>query len=234
MSVSITIAIDGHSSTGKSTLAKRLASSLSYLYVDTGAMYRCATLCALNAQLLTDLNHLDSDAIAEAVRNCEIGFVRGENGSNRATLNGVDVEDEIRTMGVSSKVSYVSAIPAVRANLVEQQQKMGQAGGVVMDGRDIGTVVFPNAELKIFMTARSEVRAQRRYEELLAKGEEVSFAEVAENLQERDVIDSNREVGPLVAADDARLLDNSDITLDEQFKIALSWAQIEIEKRGEE
>lgn len=233
MSAPITIAIDGHSSTGKSTLAKRLAATLSYLYVDTGAMYRCAALCALKANLLSDLNQLDTEAIANAVANCEIAFIRGEGGTNRATLNGIDVEDEIRTMRISSKVSYVSAIPAVRINLVEQQQKMGQAGGVVMDGRDIGTVVFPNAELKIFMTARPEVRAQRRYEELLAKGEDVSFNEVAENLRERDVIDSNREVGPLVAADDARLLDNSDITVEEQFNTALSWAKIEIEKKGE-
>lgn len=228
----ITIALDGHSSTGKSTLAKRIAASLGYLYVDTGAMYRCAALCAMREGLLDDLNTLDAVAIAYAVSNCTIGFERDAEGRNCATLDGENVEDIIRTMEVSSKVSYVSAIVDVRRSLVAQQQAMGAGGGVVMDGRDIGTVVFPNAELKIFMTARPEVRAQRRYEELIAKGEDVTLAEVSENLSERDMIDSNRSEGPLVAADDARILDNSDIDREEQFQLAMEWARKEIERKA--
>lgn len=225
---SITIALDGHSSTGKSTLAKQLAMALEYTYVDSGAMYRCATLCAMRAGLLENVDHLNISAISKVVEDCTIGFERAD-GKSRAILNGEDVEDEIRSMSVSTKVSYVSAISAVRKNLVQQQQAMGRNGGVVMDGRDIGTVVFPNAELKVFMTASPEVRAKRRYDELIAKGDKVDLDEVAKNLKERDEIDSNRQDSPLKPASDAVILDNSNLTPSEQFAIVMEWAKEKIE-----
>lgn len=230
--MSITISVDGYSSTGKSTMAKQLASALNYVYVDSGAMYRAVTLLALQNGLISREGVVQEAPLVELAEKASITF-KVEEGKNTTYLNGIRVEDEIRTMNVSSRVSRVSAISAIRSILVAQQQEMGKQGGVVMDGRDIGTVVFPHAELKIFMTASPEVRARRRYEELRAKGQEVSMREIAENLRERDMIDSSRSDSPLVQADDARLIDNSNLTPEEQFELALSWAKDEIEKKGE-
>lgn len=230
--MSITISVDGYSSTGKSTMAKQLASALNYVYVDSGAMYRAVTLLALQNGLISREGVVQEAPLVELAEKASITF-KVEEGKNTTYLNGIRVEDEIRTMNVSSRVSRVSAISAIRSILVAQQQEMGKQGGVVMDGRDIGTVVFPHAELKIFMTASPEVRARRRYEELRAKGQEVSMGEIAENLRERDMIDSSRSDSPLVQADDARLIDNSNLTPEEQFELALSWAKDEIEKKGE-
>ena len=203
----IIIAIDGYSSCGKSTLAKALAKSLHYAYVDTGAMYRAVTLYFLDNNV--DIN--DHPEIEEALKHIEIHFERTKTG-NHTFLNGVDVENEIRTMRISEMVSPVSTISEVRRFLVAQQKKMGQRKGIVMDGRDIGTVVFPNAELKIFLTADSEIRTQRRYAELMAKGQPTEFRSVKRNLMERDMIDSNRADSPLRQADDAILIDNSNLT----------------------
>ena len=203
----IIIAIDSYSSCGKSTLAKALAKSLHYAYVDTGAMYRAVTLFFLDNNV--DIN--DHQEIEEALKHIEIHFERTKTG-NHTFLNGVDVENEIRTMRISEMVSPVSTISEVRRFLVAQQKKMGQRKGIVMDGRDIGTVVFPNAELKIFLTADSEIRTQRRYAELMAKGQPTEFRSVKRNLMERDMIDSNRADSPLRQADDAILIDNSNLT----------------------
>jgi len=212
----ITIAIDGHSSCGKSTMAKDLAKSLGYIYVDTGAMYRAVTLYALRAGLITD-DAIDQEGLSAQMDNIKISFQLNEETLRPDTyLNGERVEDEIRGMEVSNNVSRISAIPFVREALVAQQQRMGSDKGVVMDGRDIGTVVFPDAELKIFVTARAEVRAERRYKELLSKGTPADFEEVLANVKERDYLDSHREVGPLVKADDAIELDNSEMTIPEQ------------------
>ena len=212
----ITIAIDGHSSCGKSTMAKDLAKSLGYIYVDTGAMYRAVTLYALRAGLITD-DAIDQEGLSAQMDNIKISFQLNEETLRPDTyLNGERVEDEIRGMEVSTNVSRISAIPFVREALVAQQQRMGSDKGVVMDGRDIGTVVFPDAELKIFVTARAEVRAERRYKELLSKGTPADFEEVLANVKERDYLDSHREVGPLVKADDAIELDNSEMTIPEQ------------------
>lgn len=212
----ITIAIDGHSSCGKSTMAKDLAKSLGYIYVDTGAMYRAVTLYALRAGLITD-DAIDQEGLSAQMDNIKISFQLNEETLRPDTyLNGERVEDEIRGMEVSNNVSRISARPFVREALVAQQQRMGSDKGVVMDGRDIGTVVFPDAELKIFVTARAEVRAERRYKELLSKGTQADFEEVLANVKERDYLDSHREVGPLVKADDAIELDNSEMTIPEQ------------------
>ncbi len=208
----ITIAIDGHSSCGKSTLAKDLAKELDYIYVDSGAMYRAVTLFFIQNNI--DLK--DQDAIMKALALIEIKFVQSPDGRH-TLLNGVDVEQEIRTMEVSRLVSPVAAISSVRKKLVEQQQAMGIEKGMVMDGRDIGTVVFPDAELKIFLTADNEVRAQRRFEELKAKGQDISLEEVAKNLLERDHIDSNRADSPLMKAERAVVIDNSYLSRTEQF-----------------
>lgn len=219
----ITIAIDGHSSTGKSTLAKELAKRLHYIYVDSGAMYRCVALFALNNDFFSP--KVEPQKVVNSLTNIDISFVYdAKNKQNRAYLNGVDVEDEIRTMRVSNAVSKIAAIPEVRRHLVKIQQQLGKNKGVVMDGRDIGTVVFPDAELKIFMTASAEVRAKRRFDELQKKGQEVSLEAVLENLKQRDTDDSNRTDGPLAVADDAKMLDNSNLGREEQFEIALSWA----------
>lgn len=212
----IIIAIDGHSSCGKSTMAKALARELGYIYVDTGAMYRACTLFAIRNGLFNG-NTLDADRLASLLPTIEVGFQLCEaTGLPHVTLNGEDVEEAVRTMEVSTKVSPVAALPAVRTAMTTQQQRMGEAKGIVMDGRDIGTVVFPQAELKVFVTARPEVRAQRRFDELQAKGQAVSFEEILHNVQERDRIDSTRAVAPLRPAEDALILDNSDLTREAQ------------------
>ena len=221
----ITIAIDGHSSCGKSTMAKDLAREVGYVYVDTGAMYRCVTLYALRHQLFTADGAVLEEQLREAMPQIDIDQ-RLIDGKTTTFLNGENVEREIRNLEVSNHVSPIAAIPFVRTALVAQQQKMGREGGIVMDGRDIGTTVFPNAELKIFVTASAEVRAQRRYDELQQKGMPADYADILKNVQERDYIDSHREVSPLRQADDALLLDNSHMTIDEQNK----WLMEQFEK----
>ena len=212
----ITIAIDGHSSCGKSTMAKDLARTVGYVYVDTGAMYRCVTLYALRHGLFTD-DGINEEALRQQMDNIRISFrLNSETGRPDTYLNGELVENDIRTMEVSSHVSPIAALGFVREAMVAQQQQMGKDKGVVMDGRDIGTVVFPDAELKIFVTASAEVRAQRRYDELKGKGMEADYDDILKNVQERDYIDSHREVSPLRQADDAILLDNSHMTISEQ------------------
>jgi cytidylate kinase len=225
----ITIAIDGHSSTGKSTLAKELAKALGYVYVDSGAMYRCVALFAMRNGFFAP--NLRAAELITALSQINISFEYNKlSKSNHAILNGDDVEVEIRTMQVSNHVSEVATIPEVRRKLVEIQQKLGTAKGVVMDGRDIGTVVFPDAELKIFMTANPAVRAQRRYDEMIAKGDAVTYEAVLENLKSRDFEDSNRSDSPLMQASDAKVLDNSTISKEKQFAIVLDWANQEINK----
>lgn len=213
----IVIAIDGFSSCGKSTMAKDLAREVGYIYVDTGAMYRSVTLYALRNQLFDADGNIMSSALEAAMPHINISFKLNEQTGRPDTyLNGQCVENEIRSLEVSSKVSIVAALPFVRAKLVEEQQKMGEEKGIVMDGRDIGTVVFPNAELKIFVTASAEVRAQRRFDELEAKGMPADYADILKNVQERDYIDSHRAVSPLTKAADAIELDNSHMTIAEQ------------------
>lgn len=212
----ITIAIDGHSSCGKSTMAKDLAHEVGYIYVDTGAMYRTVTLFAITNNMFDDGGNIIVKKLCENLDNIKFEFRLNAEGRPEAWLNGENVEQRIRTMDVSSKVSQVSAIPEVRAKLVALQQDMGKNKGVVMDGRDIGTTVFPDAELKIFVTASTEVRAQRRYDELKAKGMPADYDEIKRNVEERDYIDSHREVSPLRKADDAIELDNSNISIAEQ------------------
>ena len=211
----IIIAIDGYSSCGKSTMAKQLANELGYIYVDTGAMYRCVTLYAIENGLFSGKS-LDSDALEQRIDEIAVSFSLDENGKANAMLNGRNVENDIRSMAVSERVSMVAKQPYVRKKLVEQQQAMGKDKGIVMDGRDIGTTVFPNAELKIFVTASAEVRAERRYNEHLEKGEEANYTEILQNVKERDYIDSHRDVSPLRMANDALLLDNSFMTREEQ------------------
>lgn len=212
----ITIAIDGHSSCGKSTMAKDLAREVGYVYVDTGAMYRSVTLYALRNGLFT-ADGIDEAGLHKQMADIHISFkFNAETGRPDTYLNGELVEQEIRTMEVSNHVSPIAALGFVREAMVSQQQEMGLGGGVVMDGRDIGTVVFPNAELKIFVTASAEVRAQRRFDELKAKGMDADYDEILKNVQERDFIDSHREVSPLRKADDAIELDNSNMTIAEQ------------------
>jgi len=213
----ITIAIDGHSSCGKSTMAKDLAREVGYVYVDTGAMYRCVTLFALRNGLFAADGSINEDELRRQMANIHITFqFNASTGRPDTYLNGELVEDKIRSMEVSSHVSPIATIGFVREAMVAQQQQMGQGGGVVMDGRDIGTVVFPHAELKIFVTASAEVRAQRRFDELKAKGMEADYEDILKNVQERDYIDSHREVSPLKQAPDAILLDNSHMTIAEQ------------------
>lgn len=214
----IIIAIDGHSSTGKSTVAKRLAKALRYVYVDTGAMYRAVTLYALEGDLITG----DFKPLIGALDSIELRFVHNpDTGVSEIHLNDRNVERQIRTLEVSRYVSQIAAIPEVRKKLVEQQQSMGKEKGVVMDGRDIGTVVFPDAELKFFMTATPEKRANRRYSELVERGEEVTYKEVLKNVLERDRIDSSRTVSPLAKAKDAIPFNNSEMGREEQFQIIL-------------
>ncbi|MFW6290613.1 MAG: (d)CMP kinase [Mariniphaga sp.] len=218
----IIIAIDGHSSCGKSTLAKSLARELGYVYIDSGAMYRAVTLYALRHDWIEN-GQPDRKKIIDGLKDVSISFHWDQATEQNITfLNGENVEQEIRQLAVSQNVSPVSAIAEVRAEMVRQQRKNGQNKGVVMDGRDIGTVVFPDAELKIFMTASPEIRSQRRFLEMKEKGENVNYEAILQNVMERDTIDSGREVSPLKKADDALVLDNSDMTREEQLRWSLN------------
>lgn len=218
----ITIAIDGFSSTGKSTLAKQIAKALGYVYVDTGAMYRAVTYFAMKNHWVNE-NHIDIENICSHLNEVNLRFQYNTIlGYAEMYLNDTNVEQEIRTLEVSQNVSRVAEISQVRAKLVQQQQAMGKEKGVVMDGRDIGTVVFPDAELKIFMTASPETRAKRRFNELIEKGQRVTFEEVLENVQQRDYIDTHREDSPLVKANDAIVIDNSSLSKEEQFTLVMS------------
>lgn len=217
----ITIAIDGYSSTGKSTLAKQLAKHLGYVYVDTGAMYRAVTFFAMQ-QGYINAESFDVESLVNSLPFIKLEFkFNPELGFAEMYLNDVNVETEIRTIAVSNFVSLVAEISQIRAKLVEQQQHMGKGKGIVMDGRDIGTVVFPHADLKIFMTASASTRAQRRFEELQQKGQHVSYDDVFKNVEERDYIDTHRDDSPLRKADDAVEIDNSCLSRDEQFNTVL-------------
>lgn len=227
----ITIAIDGYSSTGKSTVAKQLADHLGYVYVDSGAMYRAVTLFAMQNGIISK-EHFDTEKLQKSLSSIHLKFHK-EAAWNKAHifLNGKDVEDKIRNLEVSEFVSPIATIHDVRAKLVAQQQQMGLEKGVVMDGRDIGTVVFPHAELKIFMNASAEERAQRRYKELLDREEKVEFYKVLKNIQERDYIDTTRDDSPLVKAKDAIEIDNSEMNLEDQFHTVLQLAKDRIAGR---
>ncbi|WP_298481227.1 (d)CMP kinase [uncultured Maribacter sp.] len=228
----ITIAIDGYSSTGKSTIAKQLAKALEYVYVDTGAMYRAVTLFAMRNKFIGGLKE-DIEGLVGALSTIVLKFIYNEElGFSEMYLNGENVEKAIRTLEVSKNVSRIAEIQAVREILVQQQKEMGKDKGIVMDGRDIGTVVFPDAELKIFMTASADKRAYRRYKELLDKGEEVSYEEVLKNVESRDYIDSHREFSPLRQAENAIPFDNSDMGLEEQFERMYNFALRIINKKG--
>ena len=223
----ITIAIDGHSSCGKSTMAKELARKLGYIYVDTGAMYRTVTLYAMRNNLFDSEGEVLTDELQKHMNNIKVSFcINKETGRPDACLNDECVENIIRSIEVSNHVSKIAAIPFVREAMVDQQRRMGAEKGIVMDGRDIGTTVFPDAELKIFVTASAKVRAQRRYEELQQKGMPADFDEILKNVEERDYIDSHREVSPLRQAEDAILLDNSDMTIPQQNE----WLMQQVEK----
>ena len=214
----ITIAIDGFSSCGKSTMAKDLAREVGYIYIDSGAMYRAVTLYSIENGIF-DGDIIDTEKLKKEIKNIRISFqLNKETGRPDTYLNGVNVENKIRSMEVSSKVSPISTLDFVREEMVAQQQAMGKEKGIVMDGRDIGTTVFPDAELKIFVTASAAIRAQRRYDELRSKGQEASYEKILENVEERDRIDQTREVSPLRQADDAILLDNSHMSIAEQKK----------------
>ncbi len=224
------IAVDGHSSCGKSTFARAVARELGYTYLDSGAMYRAVTLYAMEEGLIRD-RQLDRERLVAALPNIRISFrTDPRTGESITFLNGRNVEEKIRSLEVSQWVSEVSRIPEVREHLVRLQRRLAGRGGVVMDGRDIGTVVFPDADIKIFMTARPEVRARRRYLELQEKGQKTTFDEVLRNIQERDRIDSSRRVSPLRKADDAILLDNSEMTLEEE----LQWFRELLRKKEQE
>ncbi len=213
----LTIAIDGFSSSGKSTMARRLAAAVSYRYIDSGAMYRAVTLYALDHGMIAADGTPDVDAIVAALPGITVDFApAGADGRQHTLLNGRDVESDIRTLRVSDSVSPVAAIPEVRHALVAMQQTMGEQGGIVMDGRDIGTTVFPDAELKIYVNAPARTRAERRYREMLEKGQKVDFEDVLANVLERDHIDMTREESPLRRADDAVDLDNTTMTLEQQ------------------
>ena len=224
----ITIAIDGFSSTGKSTLAKQIAKQLGYIYVDTGAMYRAVTYFAMRNNFVSE-NHLDAEGLIKNLSNITLEFhFNKEVGFAEMYLNNENVEIAIRTIEVSRLVSKIAEISEVRAKLVEQQQQMGKNKGIVMDGRDIGTVVFPNADLKLFMTASPETKAQRRFDELIEKGQQVTFEEVLQNVQERDYIDTHREDSPLVKATDAIEIDNSSMNKKEQFELVMELVNEEL------
>lgn len=217
----IIVAIDGFSSTGKSTLAKQLAKQLGYVYVDTGAMYRAVTLFAIQNNYI-GVGFFDKEKLVKSLPSIKLHFkFNPELGFAEMYLNDVNVETEIRTLEVSNYVSKVAEISEVRAKLVEQQQEMGKEKGIIMDGRDIGTVVFPNAELKIFMTAGADTRAQRRFDELKAKGDSVTYEEVLKNVVDRDYVDTHREDSPLVMAEDSIEVDNSYLNRKEQFDVVL-------------
>lgn len=221
----ITIAIDGYSSTGKSTVAKRLAKALGYIYVDSGAMYRAVTFFAMQRGFINK-DTFDKKGLIAHLKDIQISFKFNKRlGFAEVYLNGKNIETQIRTLEVSQFVSQVATVSEVREQLVLQQQTFGKDKGVVMDGRDIGTVVFPDAELKLFMTASAEQRAKRRYDELIARGEEVSLEDVLKNVQSRDHIDSTREDSPLTMAKDAIKIDNSNLTLDEQFELIYNLAK---------
>lgn len=211
----ITIAIDGYSSSGKSTMAKKLARQIGYRYIDSGAMYRAVALYALRHGMITRDDSVNADALQKALPDIRIDFSL-EDGAQHTILNGEDVEKEIRTMEVSRVVSPVAALPAVRRALVRMQQELGASKGIVMDGRDIGTTVFPDAEMKVFVKASAATRAQRRLDELTARGEKATFEEVLENVEQRDHIDETREESPLRCAEDASVLDNSFMTRAQQ------------------
>lgn len=215
----IIIAIDGHSSTGKSSFAKIIAAKYGFVYVDTGALYRGVTLFAVRESLIDDSNKIDRNALAKVIDSLNLEFrATGAEGKSELYLNGELIEREIRGLEVSNKVSFIAALPLVRDFVDRSLNRYGESKGVVMDGRDIGTVVFPDAELKIFMTADTQVRAQRRYKELLEKGEKANFQAVLQNIIQRDYIDENRETAPLKRAVDAILLDNSKMTIEDQIK----------------
>jgi CMP/dCMP kinase len=219
----ITIAIDGYSSCGKSTLAKALALEMNYTFIDSGAMYRCVALFAIRNGCVLGAHKLNLSCVVSSLPQINIQFGEADEKGNRAVLlNDEDVSDEIRQLGVANIVSEVAAIEEVRSFLVKQQQVLGSKGGVVMDGRDIGTVVFPNAQLKLFVTAKPEIRAQRRFLELQAKGETSTMEEILENLKHRDRIDSTRAISPLRQAKDAIIVDNSDMNELEQFQFVLN------------
>lgn len=227
----IIIAIDGHSSCGKSTMAKSLAQELGYIYIDSGAMYRVVTLFALRNGLINN-GIPDTEKILAELKNIKITFKWDEtSGKNTTYLNGENVEEEIRRLEVSQNVSPISTIADIRSEMVKQQRENGRNKGIVMDGRDIGTVVFPDAELKIFMTASPEIRAQRRFDELKGKGVEVDFDSILKNVEGRDEIDSTREASPLKKADDALILDNSNLTREQQLKWTLEKVKEKTEER---
>jgi len=222
----IIIAIDGHSSCGKSTIAKALAAKLGYIFIDSGAMYRAVTLFALRHNLIVD-GEVDREELIAALSQIKIEFRYNEElKKSDVFLNGENVEEEIRQLPVSQNVSPVATIAEVRAAMVRLQKELGKNKGIVMDGRDIGTVVFPEAELKFFVTASAEIRARRRFDELIAKGENISYSEILKNVEERDRIDSTRKASPLRKADDALVLDNSDLTREEQME----WIIEKVEK----
>jgi len=227
VSKKIVIAVDGFSSCGKSSFAKLIAKRLGYLYIDSGAMYRAVTLGFIQNGMISQ-GKVKQDGLKENILKFDIGFSFNSNTQQyETTLNGVVVEDKIRTIAVANQVSVVSAIPEVRERMVELQRKLGENKGIVMDGRDIGTVVFPSAEIKIYMTADPRIRAERRLKELKEKGHEVNFIEILANIEERDHLDQTREVSPLRKADDAVVLDNSHMTIDEQ----MVWVEKLIEER---
>jgi cytidylate kinase len=226
----INIAIDGHSSAGKSTLAKSLAKELNYVYVDTGAMYRAATLHAMRERTIVD-GVVNEVGLRAGLDRMFLAFrYNPQTEQSEIHLNGANVEKEIRAMDVAQKVSLIARVPELRHKLVAIQQRMAEGGGVVMDGRDIGTVVMPQAELKIFMTADPETRAYRRLHELQAAGKKVSYDEVLDNVLERDRIDSERAVAPLKQAEDAVVVDNSELTLDEQFNFLVHLARTRMQE----
>ena len=226
----ITIAVDGFSSCGKSTMAKDLAKEIGYVYVDSGAMYRTVALYALEQGIIKE-GKIDENRLKQEMGNINISFqFNPQRGRPDTYLNGQCVEDRIRTLEVSNHVSPIAALGFVREEMVRQQQRMGEEGGIIMDGRDIGTTVFPNAELKIFVTASAEIRAQRRYDELTAKGESCNMADILRNVEERDYIDTHREISPLCQAADALVLDNSHMTIEEQKQWLIRAYQHAIEK----